>query len=356
MCAGEPDFGTPEHIVAAAVTALQSGQTRYTPVAGIPALRAAIAAKLEHENRIPCTPDQVVVAPGAKFSVFTAVAVLCSAGDDVAIPAPFWLSYPEMVRAAGARPVPVPTAAGDGFAVRPETLRAHLTDATRLLILNSPGNPTGAVCTADTLNDLAELAIEKDFYILADEIYEKLVYDGTEHVSIASISPAVCARTITVNGFSKSFAMTGWRLGYLAGPLPVVKRIAALQSHTTSNATSFAQAGALAALQGPQDCVETMRRAFEQRRTRICERLSAIPGITVVKPCGAFYIFPDISAYGLDSMTFSQRLLDEQRVAVIPGKPFGADTHVRLSYACDLETIDKACTRFAEFCASLNRA
>ena len=354
MCAGEPDFDTPEHIKAAAIAALEAGDTKYTPGSGRMDLREAIAEKLRTENSVPTTADQVVVAPGAKFSVFSTIVALCSAGDEVLIPAPFWLSYAEMVTAAGAKAVIVPTSGADGFRLDADVLRGCITSATKLLILNSPSNPTGGVHPRETIETIAELAIANSFMVLADEIYERLVYDeGYEHVSIASLSSEMAERTITVNGFSKAFAMTGWRLGYAAAPKWLISRIAALQSHSTSGPTSFAQAGALVALTGEQDCIEAMRQAFATRRDRIYELLSAIPGVVVSKPRGAFYIFPDISASGLDSMSFAERLLDDYDVAVIPGKPFAADGHVRLSYACSMETIETACSRMADFCASL---
>lgn len=352
LCAGEPDFDTPYHIKAAAIAALEEGDTKYTPVPGRRDLREAIAAKLERDNGIRCTADRVLVAPGAKFSVFSTVAVLCQPGDEVLIPAPCWLSYPEMVRAAGAKPVIVPApAAGTGVDV--EAVRARVTPATKLLILNSPSNPAGTICSRAALEAIAALACERGFLVLADEIYEKLVYDGAEHVSLASVTDAVADRTITVNGFSKAYSMTGWRLGYLAGPAWLVPRINALQSHSTSGATSFAQAGALAAVTGTQEPVAQMRAAFQERRDRIFKLLSEIPGIRVTKPQGAFYIFPNIGAFGIDSMTFAKRLLDTEKVAVIPGLPFAADDHIRLSYACSLETIEKACARLAAFCAGL---
>jgi aspartate aminotransferase len=259
-----------------------------------------------------------------------------------------------MVHAAGATAVLVPTRLENGYALDPGALRDYLTPSSKLLILNSPSNPTGAVCPRQVLTEVAELAVRHGFMVLADEIYEKLVYDaGFEHVSIASLNPEIRERTVTVNGFSKAYSMTGWRLGYLTGPLWLVKRISALQDHTTSNPTSFAQAGALAALTGPQEPVEDMRRAFAARRDRIYELLSQIPNLKVPKPHGAFYIFPDISAYGLGSMAFVEKMLEKVRLAAIPGKPFGADNCVRLSYACSLDSIEKACARLAEFCRSL---
>ena len=353
MSAGEPDFDTPSHIKKAAVRALEAGETKYTPAAGRPDLRKAVAAKFREDNGIACEPEQVIVAPGAKFSVFSAVAALCSPGDEVLIPAPYWLSYPEMVKAAGATPVIVPTRAEAGFTVDASVLKKFVSTRTKLLIFNSPSNPTGAVYAREQLEEIASLAVEHAFMVLADEIYEKLVYDGVKHVSIASLNERILAQTITVNGFSKSYAMTGWRLGYLAAPAWLAPKIAALQSHTTSNPTSFAQAGALVALQSSQEAVEQMRQAFEGRRSRIYDLLSRISGVRASKPRGAFYIFPDISEYGIDSMSFAGRLLDERKLAVVPGKPFGADNHIRLSYACSLENIEKACSRLAEFCAGL---
>lgn len=354
LCAGEPDFDTAEHIKQAAIDSLNRGETKYTPASGLPELRQAIADKLVAENGVPSSAAQVVVAPGAKFSVFTAVAVLCRPGDEVLIPSPCWLSYPEIVKAAGAKPVYVEASLDNEFCVTAEALRAAVTDRTRLLILNTPSNPTGGVYTEAQLRAIADVARDADFMILADEIYEKLVFDADHrHVSIASLSDDAAERTITVNGFSKAYSMTGWRLGYLSAPLPVTKRIMALQSHTTSNPTSFVQAGGMAALRGDQAVVETMRQAFAKRREVIFNRLQAIPGVEVFKPRGAFYIFPDISSFGIDSMTFSERLLNEKKLTVIPGKPFEADHCIRLSYACSLDTIEKGLDRFAEFCAQL---
>ncbi len=351
--AGEPDFDTPEHIKEAAIQALRDGKTKYTPASGLPELREAIAEKLKQENGIPCAPDQVIVAPGAKFSVFSAIAALCGPGDQVLLPTPAWLSYAEMIRAAGAEPVFVPSPAEEDFRLNPDTLRRQITPRTKLLVLNTPTNPTGGVYDRPRLEAILETAVANGFMVLADEIYEKLVYDGVEHVSIASLGPEAADHTVTVNGFSKAFSMTGWRLGYSVSPPWLSGRIAALQSHSTSNATTFAQYGALAALRGPQAPIEAMRQAFEQRRNRIFELLQAIPGMKVRKPRGAFYIFPEIRELGLDSMRFAERLLAAKNVAVIPGKPFNADGNIRLSYACALEIIEEGCRRLAEFCAEI---
>jgi len=354
LCAGEPDFDTPEHIKAAAINALQQGETKYTPASGRPDLKAAVAEKLSSENGIPCRPEQVIVAPGAKFSVFTAVAALCGPGDEVILGAPYWVSYPEMIRASGATPVVIECNAEDNYEISPAALAEAVTPQTKLLILNSPSNPTGAVYRKETLEAIADLAVSRNFMVLADEIYEKLIYDADfPHVSIASLNPEVADLTITVNGFSKAHAMTGWRLGYLAAPEWLVKKISALQSHTTSNPTTFAQFGALAALTGDQTPVEAMRQAFAERRDLIFNLMSSIPGVSCIKPQGAFYIFCNIASFGLSSQDFCARLLDEKKVAVVPGTPFGAEGNVRMSYACAEEVIQETARRLGDFCAGL---
>lgn len=354
LCAGEPDFDTPQHIKDAAIKALIDGDTKYTPATGRPELKAAIADKLRSENGIPCEPGQVVVSPGAKFSVFAALACLCGPGDEVIMPEPYWLSYPEMVTAAGATPVFVPTRESDDYCLTPDALADAVTDRTKLLILNSPNNPTGGVYSRKLLEGIADVAVKNQFMVLADEIYEKLVYeDDYRHVSIASLGDEIAKLTITVNGFSKAYSMTGWRLGYLAAPTWLVKAVSALQSHTTSNPTSFAQAGAMAALQGPQTCLDEMRQAFAERRDLAFDLLGDIPGVSVFRPHGAFYIFPDISSFGIDSMTFAKRALQDMNLATIPGKPFGMDSNVRLSYACGADTIRTAVERLAQFCGRL---
>lgn len=354
LCAGEPDFDTPDHIKEAAIKSLKDGFTKYTPASGMMELREAVAKKLTEENGIKCDAPQVIVAPGAKFSVFSAVQALCNPGDEVIIPTPAWLSYPEMVNGAGAKCVFVKASVENGFCVKPEQLEQVITKKTKLLILNTPSNPTGGVYDRDTLEAIGKLAVKHNFMVLADEIYEELVYDpDKKHVSLASISDEIAEHAITVNGFSKAWAMTGWRLGYLAAPLWLSKKIGALQSHSTSNPTSFAQVGALAALQGPKDAVVNMREAFSKRLDRIHELLKAIPGISVAKPAGAFYIFPGIESFGIGSMDFAEKLLTEKNMAIIPGKPFMADENIRLSYACSMETIEEACARLADFCKTL---
>ena len=354
LSAGEPDFDTPAHISKAAIEALKEGDTKYTPVAGRPELREAVAEKLNRENGIACGAENIVAAPGAKYSVFTAIAVLCGQGDKVIIPRPFWLSYAAMVKAAGAEPVFVDTKAENNFCMTRKDLEAALCSDVKALILNTPSNPTGGVYKRQRLEALAEAAVKADIMVISDEIYEKLVYDSNlSHTSIASLSEEAAAHTITVNGFSKAYSMTGWRLGYMAAPDWVVSRAKALQSHTTSNPVSFAQAGAVVALNSSQDCVEHMRQAFAERRDRIYQRLREIEGLCVFKPRGAFYIFPDISAFGVDAMTFARRLLNEEKLAVIPGTPFGAPEHIRLSYACSMDVIEEGCDRLARFCGKL---
>ena len=351
--AGEPDFDTPQHIKDAAAKALAAGFTKYTPSSGIPELRAAIADKLQKENGLTYKPSQVIVNCGAKHSCFNAILATCNPGDEVIIPAPYWLSYPEMVKLAGATPVIVPTDEANSFKLTPEQFRDAMTPATRMIIINSPSNPTGSVYTKEELQALADVALEEEILMLSDEIYEKLVYDNTAFTSLASLSPDIYNLTITINGFSKAFAMTGWRLGYIAAPEPVAAAIDSLQSHSTSNPTSFAQKGALAGLQGDQSFIGEMLKAFAERREFMHQQLTGIPGVTCVKPLGAFYMLPNISSFGLDSATFCERLLDEHKVACVPGIAFGSDAHMRLSYACSMENIQKGLERLAAFCAGL---
>ncbi len=354
LCAGEPDFDTPQHIKNAAIKALNEGETKYTPASGMLSLKVAAAEKLTKENGIPTDPANIIIAPGAKFSVFSAVAALCGEGDEVIIGAPYWVSYPDMIQAAGAKSVVINCTAENNYEIDPADLEAAVTENTKLLILNSPGNPTGAVYRKETLQAVADIAVKRNFMVLSDEIYEKLTYD-TEfpHISIASLSPEIAERTVTVNGFSKAYSMTGWRLGYLTGPGWLVKRIAALQSHTTSNPTTFAQFGALEALTGDQEPVEKMRQAFAVRRDLVYDVMSAIPGIKSIRPSGAFYIFCDISSFGLSSQDFCAKLLEEEKMAVVPGAPFGAEGNVRMSYACSEEQIRDAAARLARFCGTL---
>ncbi len=354
LSAGEPDFDTPDIIKQAAIDALLAGKTGYTPAAGMPELRQAIVEKFATDNGIKTTLQQVIVAPGAKFSVFSAVAALCGAGDEVIIPAPYWVSYPEMVTMAGATSVMVNTSATNNYELQAVDLEAAITPKTKLLILNTPSNPTGAIYRQETLEAIAALAVKYNFMVLSDEIYEKLVYDTTApHVSIASLNDEIADLTITVNGLSKAYAMTGWRLGYLTAPLWLAKKIGAMQSNTTSNPTSFAQYGALKALKDGADAVNTMKEAFAKRRDLIYKLVNDIDGVKAIRPEGAFYIFCDISSFGLASNDFCAQLLEKKLVAAIPGQPFGAEGNIRLSYACADETIIEAVSRIKAFCATI---
>jgi aspartate aminotransferase len=351
--AGEPDFDTPEHIKAAAIEALQAGFTKYTPSAGIPELRQAIADKLAADNGLAYRASQIVVSNGAKHACYNAILATCQPGDEVVIPAPYWVSYPDMVRLAGAEPVIVPTMERNNWKMSAEDFENAMTPRTKMLILNSPCNPTGSVYTREELEAIVEVASGEDIYILSDEIYEKLVYDDAHHVSIASLSKQAYDLTITVNGFSKSYAMTGWRLGYLAAPDAVAKAVDSIQSHTTANPSSFSQRGALAALKGDQQSVADMREEFDMRRNYTLDRLSKIPNITAVKPQGAFYVLVNVSQLGLTSQNFADRLLSKSNVAVVPGAAFGDDRTIRLSYATSIDIIKKGLDRFQDFCRTL---
>jgi aspartate aminotransferase len=351
--AGEPDFDTPDHIKAAAIAALEAGFTKYTPSAGLPELRQAIAEKLEADNQISYRASQIVVSSGAKHSCYNAILATCQPGDEVLIPSPYWVSYPDMVRLAGAEPVIVPTTERNGWKMRASDFENAMTPRTKMVILNSPGNPSGSVYTREELEAIVEVAAEEDIYILSDEIYEKLIYDDAKHVSIASLSPEAYDLTITVNGFSKAYAMTGWRLGYLAAPEAVAKAVDNIQSHSTSNPCSFAQKGAVAALKGDQQPLADMRDEFGMRRNYMFDRITKIPNITAVKPEGAFYILVNISQLGLSSQNFADRLLSKANVAIVPGAAFGDDRTVRLSYATSIDVIKKGLDRFQDFCRTL---
>jgi len=351
--AGEPDFDTPEHIKAAAIEALQAGFTKYTPSSGIPELRQAIAEKFAADNGLTYRASQIVVSNGAKHACYNAILATCQPGDEVIIPAPYWVSYPDMVRLVGAEPVIVPTMERNSWKMRAEDFENAMTPRTKMLILNSPCNPTGAVYTREELQAIVDVATEEDIYILSDEIYEKLIYDDAQHHSIASLSKAAYDLTITVNGFSKSYAMTGWRLGYLAAPDAIAKAVDSIQSHTTANPSSFSQRGALAALRGDQQALADMREEFDMRRNYMFDRISKIPNVTAVKPQGAFYVLVNISQLGLTSQNFSDRLLSKANVAVIPGAAFGDDRTIRLSYATSIDVIKKGLDRFQDFCRTL---
>ena len=351
--AGEPDFDTPQHIKDAAAQALAAGFTKYTPSSGIPELRKAIADKFQRENGLTYAPSQIIVSSGGKHSCYNVIIATCQEADEVIIPAPYWLSYPEMVKLAGATPVYLPTTDATEFKITPEQLRDAITPRTRLLILNSPSNPTGSVYTPDEIRALGDLCVERGVLIMSDEIYEHLLYDGAVHRSVASFSPAHQEHTVIVHGFAKAWSMTGWRLGFLAAPAPIAKAIDAIQSHSTSNPTSFAQKGGLAAITGTQAHLSTWLAEFNQRRTFAWERLNAIPGVSCVNSKGAFYLFPNISATGLKSTEFCARLLEQEKVAAVPGIAFGADDYLRISYATSLANIEKGLERMARFVQSL---
>jgi aspartate aminotransferase len=350
--AGEPDFDTPAHIKAAAAKALDEGKTKYGPAAGEPKLREAIANKLKTINGLDYKAENVLVTNGGKHSLYNLMVALIDPGDEVIIPAPYWLSYPEMVTLAGGKSVIVHTDASTGYKITPEQLKKAITPKTKLFILNSPSNPTGMVYTPEEIKALAKVVVDADIFVVSDEIYEKILYDGAEHISIGSLGADIFARTLISNGFAKGYSMTGWRLGYLAGPVEIIKAASTIQGHSTSNVCTFAQYGAIAALEGSQDCVEEMRQAFAKRRQVMYERLNAIPGLTCLKPDGAFYLFPDISKTGLKSLEFCNALLEAHQVAVIPGVAFAADNNIRLSYATDMATIEKGLDRLEKFVRS----
>src|SRR5471032_518139 len=351
--AGEPDFDTPEHIKAAAMGSLDAGFTKYTPSSGIPELRAAISEKLKADNGLDYKPSQIIVNCGAKHSCFNAMLATLEPGDEVIIPAPYWLSYPEMVKLVGAEPVIVQTTDKTEFKVTPAQLRAAITPNTRLFILNSPSNPTGSVYTPDEIKALGDICVEKNVLIMSDEIYEHLLYDGAKVKSVASFSPAHQEHTIIVHGFAKAWSMTGWRLGFLAAPEPIAKAIDAVQSHSTSNPCSFAQKGGVAALTGPQDHLPRWLAEFDKRRRYAHGKLSSIPVISCVNAKGAFYLFPNISKTGLKSADFCAKLLEQEKVAAVPGIAFGADDYIRLSYATGMANIEKGLARIDKFCKTL---
>ncbi len=349
LSAGEPDFDTPTHIKDAAKKALDEGKTKYGPAAGEPKLREAIAQKLLQDNQLDYKPENIIVTNGGKHSLFNLMLALIEAGDEVIIPAPFWLSYPEMVTLAGGKPVIVQTSIANQYKITPQELRQAITPKTKLFVLNSPSNPTGIVYTPDEIRALAEVIVEQDILVVSDEIYEKILYDGVQHLSIGAVNKESFKRTIVSSGFAKSHAMTGWRIGYIAAPLPLVKAMTTIQSHSTSNICTFAQYGAIAALTGSQDCVAEMLVAFTQRRQYILDRIKAIPQLSCPKPDGAFYVFVNISQMGLNSLDFCAKLLEMEKVAAVPGVAFGADDCIRLSYATDLRTIERGIDRLENF-------
>ena len=350
MTAGEPDFDTPQVIKEACIKAIQEGKVRYLASSGLPELKTEIVKKFAN-NGIYTKPENIIISTGAKFAIFQAITCLCSTGDEVILFSPFWLSYEEMIKASGAKAVVVQTSMECDFAPTKEDLEAAITEKTKLIIVNSPNNPTGAVYSKETLQMIADVAVQHNVMVLSDEIYEKLIYDEkTKHVSIASLNPQIAEITITVNGFSKAYAMTGWRLGYLTATLWLTKRIAALQSHATSNATSFVQYAALSALRGEADeDVAKMIEAFAKRRRIICDLLLNIDKIKFYVPQGAFYVLCDISKTGLSADAFAKQILEKESLAVIPCTAFGVPNAVRLSYACSEDNIQEAVKRLKEF-------
>jgi aspartate aminotransferase len=364
--AGEPDFDTPPHIKEAVRAALErpgGGFGKYTDVGGIPPLRKAIADELAAVHKTAIDPDQVLVSTGAKHSLFNLFMALLDPGDEVLILAPYWVSYPDMVMLAGGRPVILETRAEDDFAVTAAQVREACTGRTRAIVLNNPSNPTGAVYTRKQIEALAAVVVEKDLLVVSDDIYRQLVYGDAEYVSLAAVGPEVAKRTVLVDGASKTYAMTGWRVGYTAGPLPLIKAMAKIQGQSTSNPTHISQIAALAALTGPQQCVAEMRSAFNERRIAMVKLLRAIPGVNCREPKGAFYAFPDVSAYigkkspeGTifdDDVQLCDWLVEVGKVAVVPGSGFGAPGFVRLSYACSMQNIEQGVDRIGNALASL---
>ena len=360
--AGEPDFDTPRYIKSAARDALDAGMTKYTPVAGTVELRTEIQQKLLHDNGLDYELADIIVSSGAKQCLFNALSAILDPGDEVLLPSPCWVSYPEMVRMAGGVPVMVKGDEANGFLVDADALRPHVTERTKALILNSPNNPSGSVCSRALLEGIAALAVEKQFYVISDEIYEKLIYDGEAHVSIASLGDEIRAQTIVVNGVSKSYAMTGWRIGYAAGPKAVIRAMTAFQSHSTSNPNSIAQHAAAVALTNGEKFMHDSLMEFDARRRLMHQLISEIPGLSAALPKGAFYMMLNISALVGKSLNgrairgsddFAEMLLESQKVAVVPARAFGDDRYVRLSYATSRDKITLGLARIAEFVKEL---
>ena len=356
--AGEPDFDIPENVKNAAIQAIKDGYNKYTPTSGAPELKEAICEKLLKDNKLKYNPSQIIVSAGAKQSILNTVLVLCDTGDEAIIPTPYWVSYPEMVIMAGAKPVFLNTTDKDKFKITKESLAKAITPKTKLLFMNSPGNPTGMVYTEKELREIVGFAVEKGLYVISDEIYEKILYDGAQHFSPATFSDECYKKVITVNGFSKVYAMTGWRLGYAAGPEDIVKAATNIQDHTTSGANSITQKAGVEALKGTQDSVTLMVREFDRRRKYIVERLNKIKGVSCLLPQGAFYAFPKVSDLYTkkisgqsvtNSFDLVNLLLEKAHVAFVPGAPFGADEYIRISYATSMENIEKGMDRFEKF-------
>lgn len=348
FAAGEPDFDTPDFIKQAAIKSIQNGFTKYTPSTGIQELREAIAAKFRKDNGLVYGPNQIVVSCGAKHSLFNIIQVLVDDGDEVIFQAPYWVSYPEMVKAAGGKSVIVQTNASTGFKITTDVLKKYITPKTKILIINSPSNPTGVMYTPEELSGLADICVAHKIYVISDEIYEKLVYDNIKFCSMASLGKEIFDLTITVNGVSKAYAMTGWRIGYAAGPVEIMEYIKKYQDHSTSNPTSISQAASVAALSASNEAIEVMRKAFKSRRDLILQCLDQIPQIHYIRPQGAFYVFCDVSKIG-DGTVVAKRMLDDIKVAVIPGDGFGMPSYVRLSFATSEAKIKEGISRITKW-------
>ncbi|MFN2745625.1 MULTISPECIES: pyridoxal phosphate-dependent aminotransferase [Bacillus] len=358
--AGEPDFNTPQHIIDAAVRSMNEGHTKYTPSGGLLALKESISEKFKRDQGIEYSLSEIIVCTGAKHALYTLFQVLLDEEDEVIIPTPYWVSYPEQVKLAGGKPVFVEGLEENSFKISPEQLEEAVTEKTKAVIINSPSNPTGMMYTEDELKALGEVCLRRNILIVSDEIYEKLIYGGKKHVSIAQLSPELKNQTIIINGVSKSHSMTGWRIGYAAGNETVIKAMTNLASHSTSNPTSVAQYGAIAAYNGPSEPVEEMRKAFEERLNKVYELLIDIPGLNCLKPEGAFYLFPNAKqaaeACGFASVdTFAEALLEEEKVAIVPGSGFGAPDNIRLSYATSLSLLEEAVKRIRRFVVNHSR-
>lgn len=353
FAAGEPDFDTPDFIKEAAIEAIKSGFTKYTPSTGTSELKQAICEKFKKDNSLEYNPNQVVVSNGAKHSIFNALFVLVERDDEVLIPCPYWVSYPEMVNLCEGTPRFIKTSPKNNFKIEPKELERHASSRTKVLILNSPSNPAGTVYNADELSEIARICVKRKIFVISDEIYEKLIYDGLKHISIASLNKDINGLTVTVNGLSKSYSMTGWRIGYLGAPDDIAGAISKLQDHSTSNPVSISQKAAVAALTASDDFVNKMQQEFQKRRDYCVGRLKEMKKIRFTSPSGAFYIFCDISGAGLDSVTFASRLLEKTFVSLIPGKGFGMDDFVRISFTTSLEQLEKGMDRLEAWLSEL---
>ncbi len=362
LSAGEPDFDTPDHVKEAAIQAIRDGFTKYTAVGGIPELKDAIAAKLKRDYGMEYAPEQIVASTGGKQCLYNIAQAILNPGDEVIVPVPYWVSYPAIIELAGGIPIYLESRAEENFAIDMDLLRSKITDRTKAMILNSPSNPTGAVYSGEDLQAIAELAMERGFFVITDDIYDEIRFDGKGPENILTFSPEAKENVIIANGVSKTYAMTGWRIGYMAGPADLVKACTKIQSQSTSNPNSIAQKAAAAALAGPQECVKTMVGAFKERGTYMFNRLEAMDGIKCVPPQGAFYVFPDVSAYYgkkagdkaiSGSLDMADYLLETAKIACVPGIAFGADQFIRFSYATDIKVLEEGLNRFEKALSEL---